>query len=243
MVALLTESVDWNWKHTAKTRRSTKVALLTESVDWNLQKRTEPITITCRSPHGERGLKLMSEYELKPTPNKSLSSRRAWIEINNLYGKMATSPGRSPHGERGLKFFTFDNIAPPPASRSPHGERGLKYKTRVKALFLQKSLSSRRAWIEICCLITLSLSISSSLSSRRAWIEIPGMLWYKGGIFVALLTESVDWNEIYLTKKALMLRRSPHGERGLKFEDGDYDFEVTKSLSSRRAWIEIKQAT
>ncbi|GEM_PF-5990209 len=40
-----------------------------------------------------------------------------------------------------------------------------------------------------------------------------------------------------------MLRRSPHGERGLKFEDGDYDFEVTKSLSSRRAWIEIKQAT
>ena len=36
-----------------------------------------------------------------------------------------------------------------------------------------------------------------------------------------------------------MLRRSPHGERGLKFEDGDYDFEVTKSLSSRRAWIEI----
>ena len=37
-----------------------------------------------------------------------------------------------------------------------------------------------------------------------------------------------------------MLRRSPHGERGLKFEDGDYDFEVTKSLSSRRAWIEIR---
>ena len=212
--------MDWNQVTNRLSAESYEVALREESVDWNVIKIKEIVKSGGRSPHGERGLKLMSEYELKPTPNKSLSSRRAWIEINNLYGKMATSPGRSPHGERGLKFFTFDNIAPPPASRSPHGERGLKYKTRVKALFLQKSLSSRRAWIEI----------------RHEICKIK-----RNG--VALLTESVDWNEIYLTKKALMLRRSPHGERGLKFEDGDYDFEVTKSLSSRRAWIEIKQAT
>ena len=152
---------------------------------------------------------------------------------------MATSPGRSPHGERGLKFFTFDNIAPPPASRSPHGERGLKYKTRVKALFLQKSLSSRRAWIEICCLITLSLSISSSLSSRRAWIEIPGMLWYKGGIFVALLTESVDWNKTRNMQDKAKRRRSPHGERGLKWNILNEKGFNAASLSSRRAWIEI----
>ena len=35
-----------------------------------------------------------------------------------------------------------------------------------------KSLSARRAWIEILVLKVLSLSMIWSLSARRAWIEI-----------------------------------------------------------------------
>ena len=101
-----------------------------------------------------------------------------------------------------------------------------------------------------------------SLSSRRAWIEINAVKYINSGICVALLTESVDWNRfvylmIFITYLVALLTesvdwnctlfllndvvrsRSPHGERGLKL-----DFKKTnplrqRSLSSRRAWIEI----
>ena len=56
----------------------------------------------------------------------SLSSRRAWIEINT--------------DER--KAFTA-------ICRSPRGERGLKSATDCAKMLGYRSLSSRRAWIEI----------------------------------------------------------------------------------------------
>ena len=81
--------------------------------------------VKSRSPHGERGLKLVDDGEVK-----------------------VVAKGRSPHGERGLKW-EISGIAPcyrqslPPRGawieiplfslpdrrdirRSPHGERGLK---------------------------------------------------------------------------------------------------------------------
>ena len=58
--------------------------------------------VPCRSPHGERGLKLLLVAEL-----------------------VGDRAGRSPHGERGLKFQIME-INEPAAGRSPHGERGLK---------------------------------------------------------------------------------------------------------------------
>ena len=102
-------------------------------------------------------------------------------------------------------------------SRSPHGERGLKF----------------------------------------GLIMIVNMV-----MAVALLTESVDWNADLYCVKLLLMSRSPHGERGLKFEfekaieypDGvalltesvDWNinsksniYVINRSLSSRRAWIEI----
>ena len=102
-----------------------------------------------------------------------------------------------------------------------------------------------------------------SLSSRRAWIEIPHLMLSKMLHCVALLTESVDWNSRSLLVSILVECRSPHGERGLKFlasnplntmeivalltESVDWnavyiDFNISfiLSLSSRRAWIEIK---
>ena len=36
---------------------------------------------------------------------KSLSSRRAWIEISREVLEELKDDGRSPHGERGLKFY------------------------------------------------------------------------------------------------------------------------------------------
>ena len=79
---------------------------------------------------------------------------------------------------------------------------------------------------------------------------------------VALLTESVDWNLIYMLLvqavywslssrrawieiglksafNALFLSRSPHGERGLKFWYALEFLHHRRSLSSRRAWIEM----
>ena len=58
--------------------------------------------------------------------------------------------GRSPHGERGLKSGTFATHVPN-LGRSPHGERGLKSEWRSGRRQGGKSLSSRRAWIEITC--------------------------------------------------------------------------------------------
>ena len=99
---------------------------------------------TGRSPHGERGLKFV------------------------VGGEVVPYAGRSPHGERGLKFEDTAGCGRG-LGRSPHGERGLKCQQQRKINAARKSLSSRRAWIEISC------------------ATYPG-IW---GI-VALLTESVD---------------------------------------------------
>ena len=56
-----------------------------------------------------------------------------------------------------------------------------------------RSLSARRAWIEIKrCLIMYRLNWS--LSARRAWIEIPLIVGFPGVLGVALRKESVDRN-------------------------------------------------
>ena len=217
MVALLTESVDWNLfaglltthiKRSLSSRRAwieiapfaifnrqdllqslssrrawiemfckfglsiiIAVALLTESVDWN------QVYCNCIS-----------------CVERSLSSRRAWIEIPFMFLSVIFFAGRSPHGERGLKLIG-------------HAFNFWKW----------WSLSSRRAWIEIGVYIWLLISGILSLSSRRAWIEISNNMQstcekkcrsphgerglkltgchYTGRLkAVALLTESVDWN-------------------------------------------------
>ena len=55
-----------------------------------------------------------------------------------------------------------------------------------------KSLSARRAWIEISKLVVALLAVGRSLSARRAWIEI------------CVRLGSLVW----------ALGRSPQGERG-----------------------------
>ena len=79
----------------------------------------------CRSPHGERGLKLDGVAGVAGL-GRSLPTRGAWIEISRSFGSPPLPPGRSPHGERGLKFLCAHK-ALRDGGRSPHGERGLKF--------------------------------------------------------------------------------------------------------------------
>ena len=56
-----------------------------------------------------------------------------------------------------------------------------------------RSLSARRAWIEIV-ITAMTGQISVSLSARRAWIEICGGVSARPLVAVALRKESVDRN-------------------------------------------------
>ena len=78
LVALRKESVDRNHCRRPRHSRYCRVALRKESVDRNMLK-----IGTLRNTH------------------KSLSARRAWIEIKCLCLPEYTQTGRSPQGERG----------------------------------------------------------------------------------------------------------------------------------------------
>ena len=78
-----------------------------------------------RSPHGERGLKLMDKI-IQIDGKESLPARGAWIEIFARTAQPCAAQRRSPHGERGLKYYI-----PRRLGRSV------------------KSLPARGAWIEI----------------------------------------------------------------------------------------------
>ena len=60
--------------------------------------------VACRSPHGERGLKLLSKKQVDVSERASLPAWGAWIEIHNLRAGDGAALCRSPHGERGLKL-------------------------------------------------------------------------------------------------------------------------------------------
>ena len=102
-----------------------------------------------------------------------------------------------------------------------------------------QSLSSWRAWIEIICAFVIGVRWAS-LSSWRAWIEIgrravDGIRWRKS------LSSWRAWIEIScaMSRGIWGIGRSPHGERGLKYEILRGEFVGFGSLSSWRAWIEI----
>ncbi len=67
----------------------------------------------------------------------------------------------------------------------------MKYRFTAREDEEDKSLSSRRAWIEMNA-VTNAISCFRSLSSRRAWIEIANMSASLSPFAVALLTEGVD---------------------------------------------------
>ena len=146
----------------------------------------------------------------------SLSSRRAWIEIQHCCKQLKKQPvallaesvdWNDDIGEKldknGIVALlaesvdwngTINKCVTAKASRSPRGERGLKLLLCGQCPARKVSLSSRRAWIEI--------------SLIRSWISTSS---------VALLAESVDWNLREYAPDLCLAGRSPRGERGLKF--------------------------
>ena len=77
-----------------------------------------------------------------------------------------------------------------------------------------RSLSARRAWIEIVCACSGLSTAKRSLSARRAWIEMKGADIGHKMISVALRKESVDRNYAVQIIVVIMYGRSPQGERG-----------------------------
>ena len=76
------------------------------------------------------------------------------------------------------------------------------------------SLSARRAWIEIVDVVSVQHGCES-LSARRAWIEISGVDFAEDWLNASLSARRA-WIEIDIDDKfaGLMSGRSPQGERG-----------------------------
>ena len=83
-----------------------------------------------------------------------------------------------------------------------------------------RSLSARRAWIEMVRLSYKTSVGAASLSARRAWIEISPAGCWRDARRVALRKESVDRNNPGRAKRP----------------------RPVTSLSARRAWIEMVAA-
>ena len=143
-----------------------------------------------RSPCGERGLKFYHDTFAKDS-KLSLPVRGAWIEISRSLFARKQRCGRSPCGERGLKCTASRACGTPPLRRSPCGERGLK-SSGLGAVFRRlPSLPVRGAWIEMPeqwrCKQWLT-----SLPVRGAWIEIMFMHQTDMMALVAPRAGSVD---------------------------------------------------
>ena len=125
--------------------------------------------------------------------------------------------------------------------RSPQGERGLKCIALGTHHHLVESLSARRAWIEIMTSILAHIGPKMSLSARRAWIEI--VMFPLPPADGGRRSPQGERGLKYIPRKREKTRlgRSPQGERGLKFSRIAPKSAVQQSLSARRAWIEIWQ--
>ena len=114
------------------------------------------------------------------------------------------------------------------------------YRPRRCAAQGGKSLSARRAWIEISASCSNSAAVPS-LSARRAWIEIALLVYLALIRYVALRKESVDRNNIVLASSRACITTSLSARRAWIEIPRAYRrrFRPFPSLSARRAWIEI----
>ena len=170
---------------------------------------------------------------------------------------------RSPCGERGLKCVGRARAGCTPDGRSPCGERGLKLTFVGHILVLAVSLPVRGAWVEMATCPTTGLPTVRSLPVRGAWVEMARATGpSSGGLSLPVRGA---WVEIAETQPGgLILRRrspcgerglkfpayshtqggagrSPCGERGLKFHVGGSRSITDRSLPVRGAWVEIRR--
>ena len=169
------------------------VALLTESVDWNVSKCDDERTILSRSPHGERGLKYNYTYCVLNFIVALLTESVDWNCDGKTITKLLRTVALLTESVDWNRLMLELVMIIPHTSLS--SRRAWIEMLSLSALqFLTVSLSSRRAWIEIKNMLTFRFYWHMSLSSRRAWIEISFSVSHLCKHLVALLTESVDWN-------------------------------------------------
>ena len=147
----------------------------------------------CRSPRGERGLKSRLERLYLTTPQVALLAES--VDWNCQIGSITSKR----------------------LCRSPRGERGLKLHCVLERNVEERSLSSRRAWIEIIVVNVLEAVLQVALLAESVDWNLIMFYVYLIPVYVALLAESVDWNDGCRSSKSKCLYcRSSRGERGLK---------------------------
>ena len=195
-----------------------------------------------RSPHGERGLKLGHSQDIHIFAKVALLTEsvdwncKLWFYISNVLS-------RSPHGERGLKWPAFKCTIWQYSGRSPHGERGLKLMNKGETIMKVRSLSSRRAWIEIRWLdhIPIQAYCRSPHGERGLKSLVKNVLAVPVKCRSPHGERGLKFFCCQFVDKCL--RRSPHGEHGLKYKPWHRNVHPFPSLSSRRAGIEIEADT
>ena len=149
------------------------------------------VTLRCRSPCGERGLKCCL-YSFAALLLQSLPVRGAWVEM--LLMQCGEMPVLSlPVRGAWVEIFKFRRRAKKIFGRSPCGERGLKLLSMVLQTIPQMSLPVRGAWVEIM------------LSSVHALTSICRSPCGERGLKSLVADAAIA-----------VLGRSPCGERGLK---------------------------
>ena len=153
------------------------------------------VTLRCRSPCGERGLKCFPSEVSAPGERRSPCGERG---LKSLCGHGFLPPFSSlPVRGAWIEMPFRRLVRPPRGGRSPCGERGLKCYFTVRVRQMSKSLPVRGAWIEIAGGSGGGWPLWS-LPVRGAWIEI---------CVVMVIPPSCGG-------------RSPCGERGLKWLRG-----------------------
>ena len=174
-----------------------------------------------------------------PTCQWSLSARRAWIEMFDLPGCFFFFLIVALRKESVDRNFHHNLNLPssPVALRKESVDRN--FDIRNPATTLPRSLSARRAWIEMGNSGTQA-DPEKSLSARRAWIEMQH--WALKNIATASLSARRAWIEIMERESGLRVRRvalrKESVDRNMRWVAARIN--TIASLSARRAWIEIR---
>ena len=128
--------------------------------------------LVCRSPRGERGLKLDFK-ELSEIVEWSLPAWGAWIETPTCVPILTQPPRRSPRGERGLKQFLC-LIHHRDVCRSPRGERGLKLQTFKKAVLQNRRSPRGERGLKLQTFKKAVLQNGRSPRGERGLKQVPG---------------------------------------------------------------------
>ena len=145
----------------------------------------------CRSPCGERGLKLLYARAARHGKAASLPVRGAWIEISSNQTRRRSSSLSLPVRGAWIEMSPAGGVGVLCSCRSPCGERGLKYRGGRTRSCPRRSLPVRGAWIEIL-FASIPGAKPLSLPVRGAWIEMPVRPAMRDRVAVAPRAGSVD---------------------------------------------------